>query len=384
MSGPLAGKTVVELAGIGPSPFCCMVLADMGARVVRIDRKPGRAPRTAFEAAVRNDGPVDRGRESIAIDLRDPRGIGVAMDLVARADVLVEGFRPGVAERLGLGPAPCLARNPRLIYGRMTGWGQDGPLAQAAGHDLNYVALTGALHAMGQAGAPPMPPLNLVGDYGGGGMLLAFGIVAAMVETATSGLGQVVDAAMVDGAALLMSAIYGLAAKGAWTDARASNMLDGGAPFYACYECADGGYVSVAALEPQFYRVLLDRCGVADPAFAEQWDRDTWPALRHALTERFLTRTRDEWCSVLEGTDACFAPVLSMSEAAGHPHNVARGTFNRRGAAWQPAPAPRFSRTPAVEANPAPIAGAETDTILAELGYDDGRIATLRDQAIVY
>lgn len=383
MSGPLAGKVVIEFASIGPAPFCCMMLADMGARVVRIDRKPS-AGSGAFLGALRNDSLVDRGRESIVVDLRNPEAGAVVMDLVASADVLVEGFRPGVAERLGFGPEPCLSRNPRLVYGRMTGWGQTGPLAMAAGHDLNYVALTGALHAMGTAGAPPMPPLNLVGDYGGGGMLLALGITAALVETATSGLGQVVDAAMVDGTAQLMSAIYGLRAKGAWSDAREDNMLDGGAPFYACYTCADGGYVAIAALEPKFYDVLVTRCSLGGPAFADQWDRSTWPAMRQLLTDMFRTRTRDAWCEMLEGSDACFAPVLTMDEAIRHPHAMARRAFVQREDDWWPAPAPRLSRTPAFMPGQPPQAGADTCGVLTGLGYVEQEIARLRDRNVVY
>ncbi len=382
MSGPLAGKTVIEFAGIGPAPFCCMMLADMGARVIRVDRKPGPGG-GSLEAALRNDSLVDRGRESIVVDLRTPNGRGIVMDLVASADVLVEGFRPGVAERLGLGPEPCMARNPRLIFGRMTGWGQSGPLAKVAGHDLNYVALTGALHAMGRADAPPMPPLNLVGDYGGGGMLLAFGIVAALVETASSGLGQVVDAAMVDGTAQLMSAIYGMSAKGAWADARESNMLDGAAPFYACYACEDGHYVAVAALEPQFYQILLERCGLSGPPFADQWDRARWPAMRQHLTAMFLTRTREAWCTLLEGSDACFAPVLSMREAVTHPHNTSRGTFVERDGAWHPAPAPRLSRTPAGLAARPPTIGGDTRSVLQGLGYGEDAINGLLESGVI-
>lgn len=377
MSGPLAGTTVVELATIGPSPFACMVLADLGAEVIRIDRPPARAPGGMLGAMLANDTEVDRGRRSVVVDLRDKRGIAVALDLVEGADVLVEGFRPGVAERLGLGPQVCLERNGRLIYGRMTGWGQDGPLSQAAGHDLNYIALTGALHAMGAAGQPPTPPLNLVGDYGGGGMLLALGILAALLERASSGRGQVVDAAMVDGAAMLMSPIYALMGKGAWQDQRAANLLDGGTPFYACYECADGRFVSVAAIEPQFYQVLLTRLGIGEPDFTAQWDRARWPLLRDRLAALFLTRTRDDWCAVLEGSDACFAPVLSMSEAPHHVHMAARGTFRQREGTLQPAPAPRFSRSLAEPAGPPPPVGADTADVLAGLGYDADRIARL-------
>ena len=373
----MAGTRVIELAAIGPSPFACMVLADLGADVVRIDRPPGRAPGGLMGALLANDTAVDRGRRSICIDLRDPRGVAVVLDLAARADVLVEGFRPGVAERLGVGPQPCLDRNSRLVYGRMTGWGQDGPLAQAAGHDLNYIALTGALHAMGTPGQPPTPPLNLVGDYGGGGMVLALGIVAALLERASSGKGQVVDAAMVDGAAMLMSPVYALMGKGYWRDERGANLLDGSTPFYACYECADGRFVSVAAIEPQFYKVLLARLGIGEPEFAAQWDKDRWPLLRGRLTALFLSRTREDWCALLEGSEACFAPVLSMAEAPGHPHLAARGTFRDRDGVPQPAPAPRFSRSLADPAPPAPGVGADTADILAGLGYDTDTIGRL-------
>ena len=384
MSGPLAGITVIELAAIGPVPFACMILADLGAEVIRIDRPPARAPGGALGAMLANDSAIDRGRRSIAVDLRDERGAAIVLDLVASADVLVEGFRPGVAERLGVGPQPCLRRNGRLIYGRMTGWGQDGPLAQAAGHDLNYIALTGALHAMGAAGQPPAPPLNLVGDYGGGGMLLVVGILSALVERASSGEGQVVDAAMVDGAAMLMAPIYALQAKGAWTGERQGNTLDGGAPFYACYACADGHFVSVAAIEPQFYALLLARLGITDPAFADQWDRARWPVLRDRLAALFRTRTRDAWCTLLEGSDACFAPVLSMAEAPHHPHLAARATFRPRDGAPHPAPAPRFSRSTANPAAGPPPPGADTAWVLAGLGYDAARIAGLTSDGIVH
>lgn len=377
MSGPLAGTTVVELAAIGPLPFACMVLADLGADVIRVDRPPGRAPGGMVGALLANDTAVDRGRRSISVDLRNADGVAVVLDLAARADVLVEGFRPGVAERLGVGPQPCLERNSRLVYGRMTGWGQDGPLAHAAGHDLNYIALTGALHAMGTPGQPPTPPLNLVGDYGGGGMLLALGILAALLERASSGKGQVVDAAMVDGAAMLMSPVYAMMGKGFWQDQRGANLLDGGAPFYACYECADGRFVSVAAIEPQFYQVLLVRLCIDEPEFAAQWDRERWPLLRGRLSALFLSRTRDDWCALLEGSDACFAPVLSMSEAPGHAHLAVRGTFRQWDGVPQPAPAPRFSRSLADPAPPAPAVAADTADILARLGYDAGTIAKL-------
>ena len=368
---------VVELAAIGPAPFACMVLADLGAEVIRVDRIPAQAAGGVLGALLAHDTPLDRGRRSLAVDLRKPAGVAAVLDLAATADVLVEGFRPGVAERLGIGPAACLPRNPRLVYGRMTGWGQDGPLARAAGHDLNYIALTGALHAMGEAGRPPMPPLNLVGDYGGGGMLLALGVVAALLERATSGKGQVVDAAMVDGAALLMAPIYALRAKGGWQDEREANLLDGGAPFYACYACADGRYVSVAAIEPQFYALLLTTLDIAPAGAAAQWDRAAWPSLRERLTARFLTRPRQAWCDLLEGTDACFAPVLSMSEAPQHPHMVARGSFALLDGVPHPAAAPRFSRSVATPPPPAPQVGADTAAILTELGYDGETIARL-------
>ena len=377
MNGPLAGIVVVELAAIGPSPFACMVLADMGADVIRVDRIPTGSTGGVLGAMMANDTPVDRGRRSISADLRSPTGIAVVLDLVATADVLVEGFRPGVAERLGLGPEACVQRNERLVYGRMTGWGQDGPLAKAAGHDLNYIALTGALHAMGSGDRPPLPPLNMVGDYGGGGMLLALGIIAALLERATSGKGQVVDAAMVDGAAMLMAPIYALKAKGGWQDERQANLLDGGAPFYACYTCADGRFVSLGAIEPQFYQLLLMKLGFEQTDIPAQWDRMLWPALRDRLTALFLTRPRQDWCDLLEGTDACFAPVLSMSEAPHHPHLAARGTFVQRDGLLHPAAAPRFSRSVAKPPPPPPPVGAHTAEILSQLGYDHEAIARL-------
>jgi alpha-methylacyl-CoA racemase len=384
VTGPLTGTTVIELAGIGPGPFACMLLADMGAQVVRVDRRPSSHDTGPLAAAMRNDSILDRGRRSIALDMKDPRGVELVLDLVTGADVLIEGFRPGVAEKLGVGPDACRSKNRRLVYGRMTGWGQNGPLAQAAGHDLNYIALSGALHAMGSKDRPPMPPLNLVGDYGGGGMLLALGVIAALLEAQRSGEGQVVDAAMVDGAALLMTAIYAQHARGFWQDDRESNMLDGGAPFYGCYECADGQFISIAAIEPQFYRMLLDRCGVQDPLFANQWDRGQWPAMKAAFARFFRTRTREAWCALLEGSDACFAPVLSMAEAPQHAHCAARGTFVDAEGAAQPAPAPRFSRTPSAVPPPAPRTGEHGAELLHALGRSEAQIEALIDSGILY
>ncbi len=381
MPGPLSGVRVVEIAGIGPGPFCAMVLADMGADVVRVDRTDlaGRGGPGAV--------PVDllgRGRRSVAIDLAHPDGPGLVLALVERADALVEGFRPGVAERLGIGPGPCLARNPRLVYGRMTGWGQDGPNAGAAGHDINYIALAGVLAHIGPAGSPPVPPLNLVGDFGGGGLLLAFGVACALVEVQRSGRGQVIDAAMVDGAALLMTFVHGLRAMGIWDDERGANALDGGAPFYGVYETADHRFVSVGPIEARFYDELLRRTGLAgEPDLAPQLDRARWPALTARLAEVFRTRTRDEWCSILEGTDACFAPVLSMAEAPAHPHNAARRTFVEIAGVVQPAPAPRFSRTPAAVGRPPPGPGQHTDEVLGELGLGPERVAALRRSGAV-
>lgn len=375
MPGPLSHLTVIELAGIGPGPFACMLLADMGANVIRIDRPPTPA-RAGLEALMRNDSVVDRGRLSLSLNMKDPRAVDAVLRLVQTADILVEGFRPGVAEKLGLGPAQCHARNPKLVYGRMTGWGQTGPLAQTAGHDINYVSLSGALHAIGTA-TQPLPPLNLVGDYGGGGMLLAMGVLAAVNRAQHSGEGQVVDAAMTDGAALLMAAQYGLMAKGFWTDARESNFLDGAAHFYGTYACQDGKHVSVGAIEPQFYHQLLALCGISDAHFQQQWEQGEWPALREKLAAVFRTRTRDQWCEILEGTDACFAPVLSMTEAAGHPHNAARGTFVSPGGVVQPAPAPRFDRTPSALPAQAPRTGEHTAQVLARAGLSSTEIEAL-------
>jgi alpha-methylacyl-CoA racemase len=315
--------------------------------------------------------------------MKDPRAVEAVLRLVEQADILIEGFRPGVAEKLGLGPADCHARNPRLVYGRMTGWGQFGPLAQSAGHDINYVALTGALHAIGSRDQP-LPPLNLVGDYGGGGMLLALGVLAALNHARQSGQGQMVDAAMTDGAALLMAAQYGLMAKGFWQDARASNFLDGAAHFYGTYACADGKHVSVGAIEPQFYRKLMELCGITDPHFQQQWDQGEWPALRAKLAALFATRSRAAWCELLEGTDACFAPVLSMAEVADHPHNAARHTFVTDAGVLQPAPAPRFDRTPSALPPKAPATGAHTRALLAGAGFSADEIESLVQAGVAH
>jgi alpha-methylacyl-CoA racemase len=373
--GPLAGLRVVELAGVGPGPFCAMLLADLGADVLRIDR-PGPAE-LGLDIPRELDLPL-RGRRSVAIDLKSPAGAAAARRLIGRADALIEGFRPGVAERLGLGPDACLALNPRLVYGRMTGWGQDGPLATAAGHDINYLALAGALGAIGPSGGPPVPPLNLVADLGGGALYLAFGLLAALHERTVSGRGQVVDAAMVDGAASLMTSTFGLAAAGRWRDTRGSNDLDGGAPWYSAYETADGRFVAVGAIEGRFYAELLRRLGLDPASLPAQHDRSGWPLLRHRLAEAFLTRTRDEWTRVMEGSDACVAPVLSLTEAASHPHNVARGTFVEVDGVVQPGPAPRFSRTPArIAGGPEPV-GHRAEETLGEWGWSEAEIEALR------
>lgn len=338
MSGPLAGIRVVELANLAPVPFACTVLSDLGADVLRVDRSDG--------AGQPSTDPLARGRRRVAVDLKHARGPEVVLRLAATADVLVEGFRPGVCERLGVGPAECLAGNARLIYTRLTGWGQDGPLADSAGHDIDYLAVAGALWPMGPADRPPPPPLNLIGDFGGGGLLAVVGVLAALVERERSGLGQVVDAAMVDGTALLSTALYGYRAAGIWQDRRESNPLDGAAPFYRCYTCADGQYVAVGAIEPQFYAALLHGLGLDPVELPDQYDATGWPTIAQRFATVFATKTRDEWAGVFNGTDACVAPVLAPAEAAGHPHNVARGTFTAVDGVVQPGVAPRLSRTP--------------------------------------
>lgn len=374
--GPLTGIKVIEIAGIGPAPFAAMLLADMGAEVIRIDRKAARGSR-GFNPQF-SGGILNRGRRSLALDLKHPAAITTVLDLIASADALLEGFRPGVMERLGLGPEPCLARNPKLIYGRVTGWGQHGPLAPTAGHDINYIALSGALHAIGPRDTPT-PPLNLVGDFGGGALFVAFGIVCALLEARQSGQGQVVDAAMTDGSALLMAMQYSLKANGLWRDEREANLLDGGAPFYGTYRCADGGWLAVGALEPQFHDLLLEKLALPPALFAERWNPVSWPRLRAVLAETFATRSRAEWCALFEGTDACVAPVLSLTEAPTHPHNQARNTFVEHGGVTQPAPAPRYSRTvPEIQRPPAQP-GEHSAEILADWGYSAEQIQALRD-----
>ena len=378
--GPLTGVRVIEIAGIGPGPFCAMMLADMGADVVRVDRaaavRGGDSERPPLDL-------LNRGRRSVGVDLKSPDGVETVLALVEGADALLEGFRPGVAERLGIGPDDCLARNPRLVYGRMTGWGQDGPYASSAGHDLNYIALAGALHGIGRQGDAPVPPLNLVGDFGGGGMYLAFGMACALVEARSSGQGQVVDAAMVDGAASLMTAFFGMAHSGFWSEERGTNMLDTGAHYYNVYETADGRYISLGPIEPQFYAELRERLGLDGPQWDRQHDRARWPDLKEELAEVIRQRTRDEWCELLEGTDTCFAPVLSLAEAPQHPHNQQRGTFIDVAGVVQPAAAPRFSRTPGAVRRPPPHAGQHTDEILAELGLDTDAVTALREAGAV-
>ena len=375
MSGPLTGVKVLEIAGIGPGPFCGMLLADMGADVLRVDRLQASDLGMPMEPKYEI---TSRGRRSIALDLKRPESIQTVLALAARADALFEGFRPGVTERLGLGPDACLARNPRLVYGRITGWGQDGPLAQAAGHDINYIALTGALHAIGRKGEAPVPPLNLVGDYGGGGMYLAFGIACALYEARASGKGQVIDAAMTEGAASLMGIFYGRMAAGIWRDQRGVNVLDTGAPFYNVYETADGKHVAIGSIEGRFYAELLERLSLDPKTLPGQHEHKRWPELHAAFSAAFKSKTRDEWCRKMEGTDVCFAPVLSLAEAPQHAHNRARGAFVDINGVTQPAPAPRYSRTPGAVARGAPRRGEGGAQALADWGFDQAEIDGFR------
>ncbi len=378
-SGPLSGLRVIELASIGPGPMACMLLADLGADVVRIDRLEP----SGLGLAMRPEHNVNgRGRRSVALDLKSPGGRDAVLRLIATADVLVEGFRPGVTESLGLGPADCQARNPGLVYGRMTGFGQTGPLASSAGHDINYIALTGVLHAIGPAGGGPLPPLNLVGDYGGGALYLAFGVMAALYERQRSGLGQVVDAAMVDGASSLASIFHGLQAAGSWTAERGANLLDGGAPFYGTYETADGKHISLGALEPKFFKLLAEALGLDARFVQSQYDRRLWPEMRAAIAAAVRLRSRDDWCAQLEGTDACFAPVLTFAEAAQHGHAQARSAFVEVAGLLQPAPAPRFSRTPAGHPQPTPRDGEHTAAVLGEAGFSAAEIEALVTQGV--
>ncbi|GAB2843619.1 CaiB/BaiF CoA-transferase family protein [Actinocorallia aurea] len=372
-TGPLSGIRVVELAGQGPGPFTCMLLADLGAEVVGVERVGVRRHPSDAHA---------RGRRCVSVDVKDPRGRDVVLELVARSDVLVEGFRPGAVERLGLGPEECLARNPRLVYGRMTGWGQDGPLASAAGHDLNYLALSGGLHALGERGRGPVPPLNLAADYGGGGMLLAFGIAAALLERTESGLGQVIDAAMNDGLGLLLAPFHAMAARGYWRE-RGTNLLDGGAHFYRAYETSDGAWIAVGAIEPQFYREFLGVVGLSEEDLGPQMDRTRWSAATERVAAVIATRTRDEWTRLFEGVDACVQPVLDLAEAVTHPHAVARGQFAQVDGVPHPSPAPRFSRTPLKMPPPAEQPGASTDAVLEEAGFSADEIAKLRTAGVI-
>ena len=380
MSGPLSGVRIVEFAGLGPGPFCAMMMADHGAEVIRLGRvnaEPGihGDPSKQF---------LNRSRKALNVNLKTSEGRELSRRLCKRSDGLIEGYRPGVMERLGLGPQVLLQDNPKLVYGRMTGWGQDGPYAKMAGHDINYIALSGALHACGRAGDKPTPPMNLVGDFGGGGMMLAFGMLAAIIYARSIGVGQVIDCAMTEGTAVLMAMIYSKRAEGSWTDRRGVNLLDSGAPFYDSYETADGKFISIGSIEPQFYRELLERIGLAhDSEFTEQMNANTWPRQKGRLARQFRTKTRDEWCRILEGSDCCFAPILSLEEAAHHPHNVARSAFVDVLGIPQPAPAPRYSYTPA--SHPTPMASGHevTEQILDDLGYSPIEIDKLRSNGTI-
>jgi alpha-methylacyl-CoA racemase len=367
--GPLEGVKILEFAGIGPGPFCGMLLSDLGADVVRIDRKGGgRSGKTDVTA---------RGRRSVAMDLKVPASMEACLKLMEAADAVFEGFRPGVMERLGLGPEVALKRNPKLVYGRMTGWGQTGPYSQAAGHDMNYIAISGALHAIGTQDKP-IPPLNLVGDFGGGALYLAFGLLAGVIQARATGRGQVIDCAMSDGAASLMAMFYGMRASGMWKGERRANLLDGGAHFYDTYKCADGRWISIASIEPQFYALLLEKTGISDPDFNGQMNRDQWPSLKEKLAALILAKSRDEWCAIMDATDVCFAPVLTMDEAPSHPHNAARNTFVDVEGVVQPAPAPRFSATPGEIARPPPVIGAHNLEALSDWGFTASEVAGLQ------
>ena len=373
--GALSGYRVIELAGIGPAPMCAMMLSDMGAEVLRIDRTADAGLGIAMDAKYNL---LNRGRRSVAFDLKRPEATEAMLRLVERADALIEGFRPGVMERLGIGPDQCLARNPRLVYGRMTGWGQEGPLAHAAGHDINYIALAGALHSIGRKDERPVPPLNLVGDFGGGALYLALGVVTGLLEAQKSGKGQVVDTAMVDGVASLMTAIYGMRGAGVFTDNRGENMLDTGAHFYDAYETSDGKYICIGSIEAKFYEELLQLSGLKGEELPRQLDRKSWPAMKERIAKLFRTKTRDEWCRIMEGSDVCFAPVLSMEEAPRHPHNRQRATFVEDYGVIQPAPAPRFSRTPSAIQRPPARPGEHTEEALRDWGFSASDLERLR------
>ncbi|MGJ8686711.1 MAG: CaiB/BaiF CoA transferase family protein [Spongiibacteraceae bacterium] len=373
--GPLNGLRIIEIEGLGPAPFCGMMFADMGAEVISITRASSATPRPAEVS--------ERGKKSIAVNLKSPQGVEIVLKLCESADALIEGFRPGVAERLGIGPEDCAERNPKLVYGRMTGWGQTGPLAQAAGHDLNYISLSGALHSIGREGERPVPPLNLVGDFGGGGMFLAFGVMSAVFEASRSGLGQVVDVSMVEGSAALMHMMYAWQAKGMWRDERGVNMLDGAAHYYDSYETSDGLYISIGSIEPQFYQLLIEKAGLDAEEFAPQNDQQQWPALKQKLASVIKQKTRAQWCEIMEGSDVCFAPILSMNEAPEHPHNKARESYLHIDGVVQPAPAPKFSRSISdVPRAPSP-SGADTAAVLNDLGYGDADIAALREAGVL-
>ena len=372
--GPLNGYTVIELAGIGPAPMGGMMLADMGAEVIRLDRTGGRVMKDVST----------RGKKSVAVNLKDPNGLETLLRMVENADVLIDPYRPGVCEKLGIGPSACLARNPKLIFARMTGWGQEGPLAQRAGHDINYIAITGALYAMGRKGEKPVPPLNLVGDMGGGGMLLVNGVLAALLETANSGKGQVIDVAMVDGAAQLMWMFHSFEAMGLWdATERGSNLLDGGAHFYDTYECADGEYISIGSIEPQFYALLKERAGLAEEDFGAQNDQSQWSVMKKKLTTVIKQKTQAQWSEIMEGTDACYAPVLNFLDAPKHPANIARNTYIEVDGVVQPAPAPRFGRTPSEVRHGGHDVGQDTGSVLAEMGFGEQELASLRSDGSI-
>jgi len=379
--GPLQGLTIIEIAGLGPGPFAAMLLADMGANVIRVERPGGSVFAAAHNPKL---DLLNRNKRCICINLKEAAGVDTVLTLIEQADALLEGNRPGVMERLGLGPDVCLARNPALVYGRMTGWGQEGPMARAAGHDINYIALSGALHPIGRAGEKPAIPLNLVGDFGGGGLMLAYGMVCALLEAKSSGAGQVVDAAMIDGAATLMASTFAANQVGFWSDERGTNLLDSGSHFYEVYETADGKYISLGSIEPQFYAALLEKLGDDAKYFEQQFDSANWPVMKERMATIIKRKTRDEWDRVFEGADACYAPVLSMSEVRHHPHHQARGTFIDDGEVWQPAPAPRFSRTPGEVRSCAATIGQHTEEILREFGFTDEQITARLESGAIH